>query len=87
MAWPKDMPIAEVFWSDSAATPGWHDQETLDGGLELPGAWCVSVGFLYADTPDQVALLQSVNNTGGYGEMIQIPRHAVQHLRVLAEPI
>lgn len=55
--------IVEVRWIDSCTTPGWSDEEDLQKSLdEHTFANCVSVGFMFRDDDEYLALVMSYND-------------------------
>jgi len=83
MSWPKPMPIVEVEWIDSMERAGWRSADDWDRDLALDTLSCRSTGYLYREDDRGVVLMQSQAETGALADAIEIPRMAVQSVRVL----
>lgn len=72
-----------VDWVDSAGMAGWHHRHDW---AEHTVAKCRSIGWLLADTKEQITIaLNHDRDGGGIGEVMAIPRVAIKRLRKLNE--
>lgn len=85
VSWPKPMPIVEVEWTDSMRHGGWRTADEWAGALGPDSLACRSSGYLYRDDEHSLTLMQSLSINGSMADAIEIPRFAVQSIRVLRQ--
>ena len=66
-----------VDWVDSAFTPGWRLSTSEAPTYSL----CRTVGYLVEQSKKQVVIAMNVNEDGGYGESMAIPREIVRKVK------
>lgn len=79
-------PVVRVTWLDSHAYGGWKSRDEWAEHISADRLVCESVGWLVIDGRDYLVLAQSRGNRVGdatWADMVQIPRVAVQTVRVL----
>lgn len=87
MSWPEPMPIAVVEWTDIQSHNGWMDEsETKKRFAEGCGLKCRSVGYLYRNDDQRVALIQNTAENGMFGDVLEIPRATVTSVQTIAVP-
>lgn len=85
MSWPKPMPIVEVEWIDSMQHGGWRTDGEWANTLGPDSLSCRSSGYLYHDDEHSMTIMQSQAANGSLADAIEIPRIAVQSVRVLRQ--
>ena len=72
----KKFRLVEVTWIDSAFNQGWRLPK-----FYVPPAECKTVGYLTHDEKDFINVAMNVNDEGGWGEAMAIPRVCVRKIR------
>ena len=73
--------LVVVDWVDAAFEPGWkHSREARP-------TWstCKTTGYLVVKNKQKIAIAMNVNDDGGYGETMVIPRSTVRKITVLTK--
>ena len=71
-------PAVRVDWVDSAFTQGWQRS-----WAKVRTSECSTIGYLIEKTKEQVVVAMGINEDGGYGEALAIPRANVRKVRKL----
>lgn len=79
------MPIVEVEWIDSQQHAGWRSANTWESDIRPDDLQCRSTGYLFREDTTSVVLMQSISAVGSLADAIEIPRIAVQSVRVLRQ--
>jgi hypothetical protein len=81
MAQPK-LQMVRVEWVDSCSDEGWFKINSLRA-KEPTVSHCTTVGFLLKKDRDKVCIVQNMSDTGSVGDLMAIPRRAVNKLTIL----
>jgi hypothetical protein len=77
-------PVVEVTWSDIATSIGWQEREELERDKTADFTTCLSVGYLVANEPDRVIIVQSISTDQAHAERTVIPKAVVRSIRKIA---
>lgn len=77
-------PVVEVVWSDIATSIGWQEHAELEVAKTGPFVTCLSVGYLVANEPDRVIIVQSISSDEAHAERTVIPKAVVRSIRKIA---
>ena len=73
----RNRPLVAVEWVDSAFTAGWR----VSSDAVPTFSHCKTVGYLVEHSKRQIVIAMNVNDDGGYGDSMAIPRRVVRTVK------